>query len=683
MEKNDIQKLQDEFEACCDRVKRLYKIAKEQNCEEARVILQKVWLRLRQGPVRALVMGVSSAGKSTLINALAGQIIVPEAKRTSSPIPVWVCSRNAPDMPQVEIMEKGRDYIQDPIFCKHKKYLTDYCYTSREAGSGTGQEKFENVIAARVNVKSDAISDAGITLIDMPGIGVSKMDDELVEKILDLGCELLIVVFMENSIQEAGLKDYFRDLLVADNAPLHALLENNRVFMVCNTVKSAVLTTLQNARMHIKDAFEGWTAEDRLFAVNARDARIRACGVYDYVELLGYYTEKEEEQTEAAKADELKRAEEILQKDQTGAQSRQQEELEELCQSVGQAAEELCADPEELLAPVRKDLNRAQALLEKLIRERQAQVKAADFPVSPELKEMLDRLEKALSRLQQQSQKLEQLDTGRAFSEKEWPLDAPREPKTVNASYLLADDPNKAEAVLLQGIESENWHHQITLLVCSRMGKLRSEQLAAMEKPDENPESKHWRDFFDSFRGILASVDPGGRRLLPPEETERFFAEAADLFSEAEAAGKKAMLNSPAYVLSPAKKDQLVEYLAKKRKKVLAGGIWGRLARAWLDIDVKSDQLRPLVRSAAAEGRKAFLTAYHDTLWGDMNILRQELDNLLAKMRGSLRRQYRSVKHQIKKERAAAKKEQLDKLEKTLDAIREITGSAERTENNG
>ncbi len=681
MEKNDIQKLQDEFEACCDRVKRLDKIAKEQNCEEARAILQRVWLRLRQGPVRALVMGVSSAGKSTLINALAGQIIVPEAKRTSSPIPVWVCSRNAPDTPLVEIMEKGKDYIQDPVFCGWANYLTDYCYTSREAGSGTGQEKFEDVIAARVNVKSDAISDAGITLIDMPGIGVSKMDDELVEKILDLGCELLIVVFVENSIQEAGLKDYFRDLLVADNAPLHALLENNRVFMVCNTVKSAVLTTLQNTRMHIRDAFEGWTAEDRLFAVNARDARIRACGVYEYPRLQKKCTWVEMMDAQAAMADELKQAEKLRQKDQTGAQSRQEHELEKLCQALSQTAEEICADPEELLAPVRKDLNRAQALLEKLIRGRQAQVKAADFPVSPELKEMSDQLEKALSKFQWQSQKLEQLDNGRAFSEKEWPLDAPWEP-AINARYLIADDPNRMAEVLLQNIESKNWHYEIASRVSKRMDILLRAHFAAMEK-EASPEFQHWRSLFDDFRGILASVDPDGRPLLPPKKAEWFLAKAEMLLSEAEAAGKKAMLNSPAYVLSPEKKYQLAQYLAEKREKVLSRGFRAKWTRFWLDSNIAVEQLRPLASGAAAEGRKAFLTAYRNTLWGDMNILRQKLDRLLAMMRGNLRQQYQSVNQRIEEEKAAAKKEQLDKLEKTLNAIREITGSAERTENNG
>lgn len=677
MEGNDVLKLQEEFEAYSGRIKRLDKIALELRCEEARAVLQKVWLRLRQGPVRAVVMGVSSAGKSTLINALAGQIVVPEAKRAMSPVPVWICSRNAPDAPMVEILKVGRDVVQDQKYCGLAKFLADYSYTAEEAGRGTGQEKFKDVIAARVNLKSDAISDAGITLIDTPGVGVSKQDDDRVKEILSSGCEIMVIVFMGNSIQEAGVKKFFRDLLVEENAPLRALLEENRVFFVCNIGGTAVVNARQNAQTHIKDAFEMQDTENRLFVVNARDARIRACGVYEYIYFLGGSCTREElKYAEEAEQDEKKRKD----------MAREQPELEDFCQSLGQAAQELCADPEarsELLAPIWKDLGVAQSLLENLIRERRTLVETTEFPVPPELTQRANQLEMVLEQMRQyRRQRLGQLNNGRAFSEKEWPLDVIREPETMNARCLIVDVPTSMGAFLLQDIKSENWHNQITLLVCQRMEKLQKTQLAALENPKVNPELQYWRNFFEAVRQILESVDSEGQLLLPPEKTDPFMKEAVKLLSNAEAAGRQALLDSKAYEVSQEKKDQLANYLAKKREKVLKGGIVGGWEKLWLAPNVEVDQLRPLATSAALKGRKAFLTAYRDTLWGGMNILRQELDRQLGRLCRNPRRQYKKVNRQIEKEKKAAKQKQLDELQKTLDAIREITGSAERTENN-
>jgi len=680
MEENNVLKLQEKFEAYSALVMQLDQIAMEQDCEEARADLRKAWLRLRQGPVRALVMGVSSAGKSTLINALTGQIVVPEAKRVMSPIPVWICSHNALDMLMVEILKKGKDIIQDPQYCGLAKFLVDYNYTPKDAGRGTGQKKFKNVIAARVNLKSDAISDAGITLIDTPGIGASPKDDALVAEVLKSGCELLIVASMDNSFQEAKVKDYFRDLLVEEDAPLRSVWEAGRAFFVCNVTKSAIRHARENVRTHIKDAFKGWDPEGRLFIVNARDARIRACGVYDYPFFLGgSCTEEERKHAEESMKDEEVRK----------GKAKEQPELEAFCQSLGQAAQELCANPEEcqkILTPIQEELKKAGSLLKKLVKEKQKKVKVMDFDfmVLPELKKYSDELEKALSKLQEQSKTLEKLDDGRAFSEKEWPLNKPWKP-VVNARYLIADEPNRMGEILLQDIESQNWHYRIASRVSERMNVLLREHLAAMEE-EAKLEFQVWRLFFDDFRGILASVDPRGKRLLPPEKVELFWSEVDKLLSEAEAAGQEAMRSSPAYVLSPEKRFQLGQYLAEKRLKVLAGGLKGRWARFWLDSNVDIDQLSPLATSAAAEGRRAFLTAYRDKLWNGkksaISELRRKLGKLLAMIGDELHKQSQIVNQQIENEKETARKKQLDELQKPLGAIREIMESAERMENN-
>ena len=70
----------------------LFPLAQEYRNKEAMEALRQAWLRVMQGPIRVLFLGVSSAGKSTLINAMTGRIVVPEGRHTTSPVPVWIHS---------------------------------------------------------------------------------------------------------------------------------------------------------------------------------------------------------------------------------------------------------------------------------------------------------------------------------------------------------------------------------------------------------------------------------------------------------------------------------------------------------------------------------------------------------------------------------------------------------------
>ena len=81
-----LQDLLELFDLYRKQTDQLLQYAKQHNDEKAIAALLRVKHRLHQGPVRALVLGASSAGKSTLINALAGDIVTPEGEHTTSPI---------------------------------------------------------------------------------------------------------------------------------------------------------------------------------------------------------------------------------------------------------------------------------------------------------------------------------------------------------------------------------------------------------------------------------------------------------------------------------------------------------------------------------------------------------------------------------------------------------------------
>ena len=86
----------------------LFPLAQKYGSREAMKALRKAWLRLLQGPVRVLFLGVSSAGKSTLVNAMIGRIVVPEGRQTTSPVPVWIYSgESAQTSPHIQTIREG------------------------------------------------------------------------------------------------------------------------------------------------------------------------------------------------------------------------------------------------------------------------------------------------------------------------------------------------------------------------------------------------------------------------------------------------------------------------------------------------------------------------------------------------------------------------------------------------
>lgn len=96
-EKSKMDQLRKEYAQACKQVENLAEIAGKQGLwqkNEYGKRLSDLYLRLKQGPVRAVVIGQTSSGKSTLFNALAGDIIAPEDARSSSPIPLWMLWKN-------------------------------------------------------------------------------------------------------------------------------------------------------------------------------------------------------------------------------------------------------------------------------------------------------------------------------------------------------------------------------------------------------------------------------------------------------------------------------------------------------------------------------------------------------------------------------------------------------------
>jgi len=354
-----INRLREIFEGYGEVVKKLYKMAEEQNDRAAMKQLRTVWDRLQQGPVRAMVIGVSSAGKSTLLNALAGSIVVPEGPHTTSPVPVWIYSSGAVrHSPDVRIFKTEGGSLPSAKNNRIGRYafMTDYCYTPSQAARGSAKGKFADVTAAtvNVNVETKRIYDSGITFMDTPGIGVAIDDNTRVDDTISGGCEFALVVFREMTNET---HEFLRSQFVNKNAPLNGILQKGRVFAVHNCFGAG---TEQDARAHIKNTFNG-QLDDRLFMINARYARKDSAGYYDYVGLLPADS-RDRVADEAAKImdeehEALAEAEDTARTDLQQQRQESRAELDKLWAALESGVRELLDKPEEVLMPVCSSIN--------------------------------------------------------------------------------------------------------------------------------------------------------------------------------------------------------------------------------------------------------------------------------------------------------------------------------------
>lgn len=666
MEIHNIKELKAHFSQQRDYVEKLREIAQKQGNMEADALLRDAWLRLKQGPIRALVLGVSSAGKSTLINALVGKIVVPEGKHTTSPIPVWTyCEKRAADVPYVQILKEKDGYFQTDNIASYG-HIIEYCYTPAQAGQGTGQGKFNGVVAATVNVDSGLVGDTGITLVDTPGIGVSQGDNERVKEILKDSCELLIIVFM--NLQQDDVKEYFRKLLVEEDAPLRSLLENNRVFMVLNNTHSSAIHAKLDAQKHIQDAFDGWYCEERLFTMNVNDARLTGCGVYPYPDLLpkGFVPE---DWTWAKDTMELEKNRLKVAKSQN--------ELERLCEALQDEVESLFEEPDEvkkILSPIQSKIDDALTLLRKPLEEKRKQIENTEYPVPPELEQKAALLQKRYEALKQYQLEIhEHLASGLDYSRGQFPLNELVKKllsdEKLQEYHLLAHTQAEADAYLVRELPKPNGVENVAIKVMSRFKERRSvlEKLAGMG--ENNPEIQYWADAFAKMQEMLAQGELE-KPLVSQEKSEAFQQAVLRAFANARSAGQQALSKSACFQLTQTEYESLKEYLKDKQERLNKGGLTAGWNKFWLYPNVSVDKLQPLLEGVVRSGVVVYMSAFRESLWQHhMGKLLEEYQSLLRRSLAILKSMKYNAEEDVQKHRETVKAAKLEKVDAELEAM--------------
>lgn len=130
--------------------------------------LSDLYLRLKQGPVRMVIAGESSTGKSTLINAFAGEFIVPESAGVCTPVPVWL-QWHGKNSVYVNPYRRYADKLPEAQFAMSPSRLLELQYSAK------ADETFQSEQQILVYVNSPYLP-RHTTLVDTPGLNANDAD---------------------------------------------------------------------------------------------------------------------------------------------------------------------------------------------------------------------------------------------------------------------------------------------------------------------------------------------------------------------------------------------------------------------------------------------------------------------------------------------------------------------------
>lgn len=652
----------------------LFPLAQKYGNREAMKALRQAWLRLLQGPVRVLFLGVSSAGKSTLINAMIGRIVVPEGRHTTSPVPVWIqSSKSAQKSPHIRIVREGEVGSLPELSNQGSgDFIGKYCYTPREAASNTAQEKYRGLIAATVDVLFQAGPGGGLTLIDAPGINVSVGDNLRVEDVLAQGCEMIVIVFqgMPQSDEE-----YLRQLLVDDGGLLHPLLKSGRVFAVHNWVSH--LGTEATAKAHIGKLFGAFLPPEHFYMINALKHRLKSAGMYEFPHFLREgVTDEEVQEADAAYANEEKRM-------KTASLQPDLDKLWADLQARGHQLTECSEEVAGIIAPIRDGVNGAIGLLEKQYDQEIKKIRKSGLGTNQEkvgrCETIQGQLINVIAAEGYLKEAFDDADENSLISKwiKETQTVFPQLLSFVKSRpelqgyRMICDESHMANQVLLEGIEESDW-------VSTLVDGLLPYRAAGMNPAfAEALLSTAFREKVQAFTQIFQrKVQEVDQYLVERDlSTSVLQVTPEDIAKQIEMLHVKTVRQSAPYfslALDRETKSTLRNYLADKQKRINSGKLLSRLSRAFLDTNLEVDQLNPYVRGRVERSMDRYAETMGLHLRSAAKDMGEQYRLALENKRLALEHQISSLEVQIKTERKAVQKAEISKIEEQRQKIQAL-----------
>lgn len=208
--------------------------------------LQQEKQRNDLGLIRVLFLGASSTGKSTMINTLAGKIVVPEVSHTSTMIPTWIGQTEdfAKEGVEVNYFDYDDDNHKMGDVIKHKPESIDdfrcfYCFRAEDAADPERHnkpERFKNMelneAYMRIPEKSGLMSDYSLVLVDTLGNNATIVDDQKAQYNMRNVDFAFVLLGYDGTIDEAS-RNFFAGTLFNKNVsrikPEHVVFVINKI----------------------------------------------------------------------------------------------------------------------------------------------------------------------------------------------------------------------------------------------------------------------------------------------------------------------------------------------------------------------------------------------------------------------------------------------------------------------
>lgn len=259
-------------------------------------VLAQLEPRLRQGLVRVAVVGVTGSGKSTMLNALVGRLVLPENPSVSSPIPVWLGYQQGPDaLAEIYRTQDGKTVTDH---CDSLTFRRRYCYNLRDIHD-KDRSRYNEISFSTIRLNAPVLRE-NVTLIDTLGISATTVDSRKTIRVLEEGVDAVVFVTRNSKLNLEEMRFLYRHVLGLDRQedpsplapnprpilPENLLFVYNNFFGVPNRTEFA-----QRIRTFYQDSGLGLSAEriealvqSNCFYINAYQARMGKLGPYPYAE---------------------------------------------------------------------------------------------------------------------------------------------------------------------------------------------------------------------------------------------------------------------------------------------------------------------------------------------------------------------------------------------------------------
>ena len=255
--------------------------------------------------LKIAIIGETGCGKSTLINALLGKIVLPESPMTSTPILTYI-----------EYWGEGKDYAEIVDHNQHiaeridtETFIQKYCFNVEEQLE-VDRKRFKNISHAILHINSGFLRNQA-QVIDTLGFSASSHDTETTEGVLTTNINLIFYVVSKNMLGDFEIERIQNLLGYRTNKQIengHEAISRktslSKLYFICNEKEGIISKGLQNSIcriFHSKDCNQSATqidnfAKEHILRCNFLVGRTLSCGIYPYSKYLSLSPTKDEKE---------------------------------------------------------------------------------------------------------------------------------------------------------------------------------------------------------------------------------------------------------------------------------------------------------------------------------------------------------------------------------------------------